>query len=79
MGRCTNIDGSLAERRGILELLERLRDDSITFQEMERIGASFRQAGGSALRPLLRELARVQSGELITKYAYLLDFFETES
>ena len=72
------IDGSLRERRAILELLERLKDDAVSFEEMERIGARFRQAGARALRPLLRELEREQSGERITRYAYILDFFATE-
>ena len=79
MRRNSKIDGSLQERRGILALLERLKDDAVTFQEMERIGVQLRQAGARALRPLVRAVAREHSGELITKYAYILDFFETES
>jgi hypothetical protein len=73
------IDNSLMERRSLLELLDRLKCDGITLQEMEQIGQKFRQAGRRALRPLVRELWRESSGELITKYAYILDFFETES
>ena len=79
MRQSTNIDTSLMERRGILELLERLKRDGISLHEMEQIGAKFRQGGRRALRPLVRELWRESSGELITKYAYILDFFETES
>ena len=79
MGQSTKVDNSLKERRGILELIGRLRGDGITLQEMEQIGDRFRQAGRRALRPLVRELWRESSGELITKYVYMLDFFDTES
>jgi hypothetical protein len=79
MQQLTKIDNSLMERRTLLELLDRLKSDGVTLQEMEQIGQKFRQAGRRALRPLVRELWRESSGELITKYAYILDFFETES
>uniref|UniRef100_C6E7R0 HEAT repeat domain-containing protein n=1 Tax=Geobacter sp. (strain M21) TaxID=443144 RepID=C6E7R0_GEOSM len=72
------IDNSLKERRDILDLLGKLRGDGISIHEMEKIGQKFQQAGRRALRPLVRELWRENSGELITKYAYILDFFETE-
>jgi len=78
MRQIGQIDNSFKERRDILDLLGRLRDDGMSLQEMERIGLKFRQAGRRALRPLVRELWRERSGELITKYAYILDFFETE-
>jgi len=79
MGRSAEIDNSLKERRDILELLERLKREEVSFQELEQIGVTLRQAGGRALRPLVRQLARENSGELITRYAYLLDFFEPEN
>jgi hypothetical protein len=79
MRQGTKIDTSLGERHGILELLGRLRSDGITLHEMEEIGHKFRLAGRRALRPLVRELWRESSGELISKYAYILDFFETQS
>jgi hypothetical protein len=79
MPQSNKVDNSLMERRGILDLLERLKGDGITLHEMEQIGVKFRQAGRRALRPLVRELWRESSGELITKYAYILDFFETDS
>ena len=78
MAQIGKIDNSLKERRDILELLGRLRGDGISLQEMENIGLRFQQAGRRALRPLVRELWRENSGELITKYAYILDFFATE-
>ncbi|HBA89614.1 MAG TPA: HEAT repeat domain-containing protein [Geobacter sp.] len=78
MQQTNKIDNSLQERRDILDLLGRLRGDGISIHEMERIGQKFQQAGRRALRPLVRELWRENSGEMITKYAYILDFFETE-
>lgn len=78
MQQINKIDNSFQERRGILDLLGRLKGDGISVHEMERIGLKFQQAGRRALRPLVRELWRENSGELISKYAYILDFFETE-
>ena len=78
MRQTGEMDNSFKERRDILELLGRLRGDGVSLQEMERIGLKFQQAGRRALRPLVRELWRENSGELITKYAYILDFFQTE-
>ena len=79
MRQATKIDGSLNERRAVLDLLRRLGSESISFQEMEQIGSRLSLSGGRALKPLLRELERETSGELITRYAYMLDFFETQS
>ena len=79
MRRSAKIDTSLRERHGILELLGRLRGEGVTLHEMEEIGLKFQKAGRRALRPLVRELWRESSGDLISKYAYILDFFETQS
>jgi hypothetical protein len=79
MRRSTKIDTSLSERHDILELLGRLRGEGITLHEMEEIGLKFQKAGRRALRPLVRELWRESSGDLISKYAYILDFFETQT
>jgi hypothetical protein len=79
MRRNAKIDTSLRERHGILQLLGRLRGDGVTLHEMEEIGLKFQKAGRRALRPLVRELWRESSGDLISKYAYILDFFETQS
>ena len=62
-----------------MELIDRVRNEAVTIPEMEAIGRRFQKAGRRALRPLVRELWRESSGDLISKYAYLLDFFETES
>lgn len=79
MRQVATVDNSLRERRRILELIARLKSQEMSLSEMEQIGVKFRQAGRRALDPLLRELWREKSGELITRYAYLLDFFESES
>lgn len=79
MRQVAKVDNSLQERRGILELIERARKDSVSLPELEQIGVQLRQAGKRALPPLIRELWRENSGELITRYTYLLDFFEEES
>jgi hypothetical protein len=73
------IDKSLKERHRILGLLERLNKENITVGEMEEIGKKLRKSGSRALSPLVRRLWREKSGDLISKYAYLLDFFEEDS
>ncbi|HEX9023745.1 MAG TPA: HEAT repeat domain-containing protein [Geobacteraceae bacterium] len=78
MERRKKIDESLRERHGIVLLLERLKNDGITFDEMEEIGAKLKKAGKRALPPLVRRLWREKSGDLISKYTYLLDFFEED-
>jgi len=45
---------------------------------MEEIGRTLQKSGRRALTPLVRKLWREKNGELISKYAYLLDFFEDE-
>ena len=78
MERRKKIDESLRERHNIIRLLERLRSENISFDEMEEIGLKLRKAGKRALSPLVRRLWREKSGDLISKYAYLLDFFEDD-
>lgn len=72
------IDHSLKERRDILELIERLKSEPMALPELEQIGARFRNCGNRALRPLLQELWRERSPEAISRYACLLDFFDTD-
>lgn len=72
------IDESLLERHRILRLLERLKQDNLTVAEIDEIGGTLQKAGRRALPPLVRSLWREKSGELISKYTYLLDFFEDE-
>lgn len=70
------IDRSLCERHSILNLLEKLNRDSITVGEMEDIGMKLQKEGKRALPPLVRKLWREKNGDLLSRYAYLLDFFE---
>lgn len=72
------IDESLLERHRILRLLERLKQDNLTVAEIDEIGGTLQKAGRHALPPLVRSLWREKSGELISKYTYLLDFFADE-
>ena len=72
------IDNSLKERHGIIHLLEKMKQDGITIAEMEEIGAKLGKSGKRALSPLVRRLWREKSGDLISRYTYLLDFFDDE-
>lgn len=76
MQHSTKIDNSLMERRALLGLLDRIKESDLSLQEMEQIAEEFREAGWRGLRPLMRELWREPSGDVIARYAYLLDFFE---
>lgn len=78
MERCIKIDESLKERHGIVHLLERLKKDNISLDEMEEIGVKLQKSGRRALLPLVRRLWRERSGDLISRYAYMLDFFDDE-
>ena len=70
------IDRTLQERHSILNLLEKLNRDAITIGEMEDIGMKLQKAGKRALPPLVRRLWREKNGDLLSRYTYLLDFFE---
>lgn len=76
MENTRKIDRSFKERLGVLQLLEKLKKDNITYAEMDEIGNLLRKAGRSAVQPLLRKLWREKNGTLISKYTYLLDFFD---
>lgn len=73
------VDKSLKERHGILRLLESLNKEDITVGEIEDIGAKLQKSGRRALSPLVRRLWRETNGDLISKYAYLLDYFEEDN
>ncbi len=73
------VDKSLKERHGIIRLLESLKKEDITVGEIEDIGAKLQKSGRRALLPLVRRLWREKSGDLISKYTYLLDFFEEDN
>ncbi len=76
MEQTRTIDRSFTERLGVLQLLERLKKEPITYAEMDDIGSQLRKAGRSAVQPLLRKLWREKNGALISKYTYLLEFLD---
>ena len=78
MERRKKIDETLKERHGILHLLERLKKDNISLVEMEEIGVKLQKSGKRALSPIVRQLWREKNSDLISKYTYLLDFFDDE-
>lgn len=78
MEYCHKIDNSLTERHTIVNLLESLKKEDITMEEMEKIGARLQKAGRRALSPLIRRLWREENGDHISRYVFLLDFFEDE-
>lgn len=73
-----NIDTSLKERRAIMHQLELLQQEALTIEELEEIGAALQKSGKRALSPLMRKLWRESNSSLISRYAYLLDFFDEE-
>jgi hypothetical protein len=72
------IDETLTERHGILRLLKKLKKENISLAEMEEIGKKLQKSGKRALPPLVRQLWREKNGDLISKYTYLLDFFDDD-
>jgi hypothetical protein len=73
------IDTSLRERRRINRLLDFLKRDDLTGEQMERIGRRLQKSGKRALSPLVRKLWREQSGTAIYRYTCMLDFFDASA
>jgi hypothetical protein len=76
MTRALKIDTSLRERRRIIRLLDFLKRDDLTGEQMERIGRRLQKSGKRALKPLVRKLWREQNGTAIYRYTCMLDFFD---
>lgn len=76
MENTRKIDRSFTDRQRVLQLLEKLKKENITYAEMDEIGGQLKKAGRSAIQPLLRRLWHENSGILISKYTYLLDFLD---
>jgi hypothetical protein len=74
-----NIDKSLRERRRINRLLDFLKRDDLTGEQMERIGRRLQKSGKRALKPLVRKLWREQNGTAIYRYTCMLDFFDASA
>jgi len=72
------VDRTLVQRQAVQQLVHRVRDEGVALQELEEIGARLRGAGLYALNNLLRALGKEDDPEIISRYAYLLDFFDEE-
>lgn len=73
------IDKSLRERRRISRLLDFLKREDLTGEQMERIGRRLQKSGKRALVPLVRKLWREQNGTTIYRYTCMLDFFDASA
>lgn len=73
------IDKSLRERRRINRLLDFLKRDDLTGEQMERIGRRLQKCGRRALPPLVRKLWREQNGTALYRYTCMLDFFDASA
>ena len=76
MTRAFKIDKSLRERRRIIRLLDFLKREDLTGEQMERIGRRLQKSGKRALTPLVRKLWQEQNGTAIYRYTCMLDFFD---
>ena len=76
MNLSPTIDTTLRERRRINRLLDFLKRDDLTGDQMERIGRRLQKSGKRALSPLVRKLWREQNGTAIYRYTCMLDFFD---
>ncbi|MDD2364535.1 MAG: hypothetical protein PHN84_00075 [Desulfuromonadaceae bacterium] len=73
------IDNSLRERRSINRLLDFLKRDNLTGDQMERIGKRLQKSGKRALSPLVRKLWREKNGTALYRYTCMLDFFDASA
>ena len=73
------VDKSLRERRRINRLLDFLKREDLTGEQMERIGRRLQKSGKRALSPLVRKLWREQNGTALYRYTCMLDFFDASA
>src|SRR6185369_15545744 len=76
MALALNIDKTLRERRRINRLMDFLKRDDLTGEQMERIGRRLQKSGKRALSPLVRKLWQEKNGTAIYRYTCMLDFFD---
>lgn len=62
-----------------MRLLDFLKREDLTGEQMERIGRRLQKSGKLALRPLVRKLWREQNGTTIYRYTCMLDFFDASA
>lgn len=79
MTKPLKIDKTLRERRRIIRLLDFLKRDDLTGEQMERIGQRLQKSGKRALSPLVRKLWREQNGTAIYRFTCMLDFFDASA
>jgi len=79
MTKPLKIDKTLRERRRIMRLLDFLKREDLTGEQMERIGRRLQKSGKRALSPLVRKLWREQNGTAIYRYTCMLDFFDASA
>jgi len=70
------IDTTFRERRRIIRLLDFLKRETLTGDQMERIGKRLQKSGRRALSPLVRKLWSEKDGTAIYRYTCMLDFFD---
>lgn len=76
MPRVVSFDTSHRERRRIVRLLDFLKRESLTRDQLERIGRRLQKSGRRALPPLVRRLWHEQDRERLYRYTCMLDFFD---
>ena len=76
MSRVVSFDSSHRERRRIVRLLDFLKRESLTRDQLERIGRRLQKSGRRALLPLVRRLWHEQDREQLYRYTCMLDFFD---
>lgn len=79
MTQPVTIDRTLRERRRIIRLLDYLKRDDLTGEQMERIGRRLQKSGKRALSPLVRKLWEEKNGTAIYRYTCMLDFFDASA
>ncbi len=79
MSRALTVDRTHRERRRIVRLLDFLKRDSITREQMERIGRRLQKSGRRALPPLVRRLSHEKDQERLYRYTCMLDFFDSST
>ncbi|GAC1471473.1 MAG: HEAT repeat domain-containing protein [Desulfuromonadaceae bacterium] len=79
MAMLMKLDKTLRERRRSNRLLDFLKRDDLTGDQMERIGRRLQKSGKRALSPLVRKLWREQNGTALYRYTCMLDFFDASA
>jgi hypothetical protein len=79
MKQSLNIDRTFRERRRISRLLDFLKREALTRDQLERIGRRLQKSGRRALPPLVRRIWREIDRERLYRYTCMLDFFDASA